>query len=101
MNYDFFHRLVNLIEPCYNDCMTTLTEQLDPVKLRAARLKAGITGEEMGRLLNVGKTQISNIEAGRSVLDSNALRIWCKACKVKNPFDLFSPVPDDPLSLAK
>lgn len=62
---------------------------LDPIKLRNARKNAGVSRAEMGVFLDVGLTQIGNIENGYNSLDAEKLYIWAKVCHVEIA-DLYS-----------
>ncbi len=80
--------------------MDTTKPQIDPNKLREARKKAGLTQQDMGSVLNLTKTQISNIESGYSGIKSDDLYVWAKLCKIEID-KLYSFAPEGAFNVRK
>jgi transcriptional regulator with XRE-family HTH domain len=72
--------------------MEKLIRQVDPQKLRTARMAAGLTQQQVADHFGVCKSQITHIERGFSGIDSNRLMAWADLCGVCI-VDLFSFAP--------
>ena len=70
--------------------MSDLLSQIDPAKLRSARLSAHLEQKDIAAALGVSVPQISNIESGYSRLQSDHLPIWAKLCGIANPLEFYT-----------
>lgn len=55
------------------------------ITIKAARVNAGLTQQEVADLINVGRTSVINWEMGHTSPSVEKAEAFCKACNV--PFD--------------
>lgn len=54
-----------------------------PFVLRDARKDAGLTQQDLAARIGCGRTQVINIEAGRSGIGIKRFVAWCEVCQVE------------------
>ena len=69
---------------------TTLLRQIDPRKLRAARVAAGLTQAQLAECVNVSKAQVGNIETGFSSIHVDMLPRWAEVCGIADLDTLYT-----------
>jgi transcriptional regulator with XRE-family HTH domain len=79
----------------------TLFKQVDPRKLREARVAAGLTQADIAERLDVTKAQVGNIETGFSAIRVDDLPIWALACGVEDLDTLYTDAPRNAFSTRK